>query len=152
MPLYKEIEDAILALLEPLRAKPPAGIYANEIRSYGGEFNTANIDEVVIQFPAILVNINEKIIEPGGRLDFHTNSISVYVCDQNARGEESARGGDALAGSPGAYIMLESVRRKLHRQNIPGIGVLLAQREVLVGYSQTRCIYRAEYKIKTKEV
>ena len=151
---YIDIEDAILAALEPLKTE----IEVRTIKSYGGDFSPQDIESVSLIFPAILVHVTGLENETKARIDIREIAISVYVAHRNARGEEASRKGDTAGSAdiPGVYGLLDAVREKLHRKSIADVGaltLLTLQREKNIGYSKRvgMCVSVAEYKITVKK-
>jgi len=144
---YAEIEDAVLALLDPM--KDEVGI--RTIEPYGGEFSPDSIMEAAINFPAILVFINQLTSQDANRLDLRELYISIYVADRNARGRDEAMSGDAL--KEGVYALVEAARAKLNRAGIAGAGTLKLRFEKNVLYSKALglCVCQCEYALKLKQ-
>ena len=140
---YLELEDAILALLEPLRTD----LGLRTLESYGGQFSPDSFGQVAVTFPAVYVYLASLESAGRNRLDERKLTLTVFVAAQNLRGEESARRG--TAGVVGVYGLLEAVRDLLNRTPLGG-GLIRLKRESVVGYSaQTGlCVAQADYGLE----
>ncbi len=139
---YLELEDAVLALFEPLKAE----LGLRTLASYGGEFSPDSFGEVAVNFPAVYVYLANLNNSGQGRLDNRELTLTIFVAAQNLRGEESARRGTDNA--IGVYGLLEAVRNKLNRALLGG-GLVRLKRETVVGYSALTglCVAQADYNL-----
>jgi len=146
---YEELEDAIIATLEPLTGSLGVRI----LESYGGEFSPDSISEIAYLFPAVFVHVPELQSEQKIRFDSREVTVAVYVAAKNARGESWGRRGDDATGSAGTYALLEGVRAKLNRKQIAGAGTFRLVKESNIGYSKKFgiCVSRAEYRVGLRE-
>ena len=140
---YLELEDAVLALLEPL----VDALSLRTLASYGGEFSPDSIGQVTVLYPAVYVYLANLESSGHNRLDDRKLTLSVYVAAQNLRGEESARRGSGSA--IGVYGLLEAVREKLNLAPLNS-GLLRLKREAVVGYSAQNglCVAQADYGLE----
>ncbi len=136
---YEEFEDAVLALLKPL--KNELGLRA--LTTYGGEFSPDSFGVVAVNFPAVYLYLSQLESDGRNRLDERRITLTVFAASRNLRGEENAR-----RGSSGVYGLLEAVRAKINRVAVGG-GVLRLQREAVTGYSAATgiCVAQADYRL-----
>lgn len=110
------VEDAILAVLEPLRASH--GV--RQAGPYGGDLDLERLAAAVQQWPALLVfyvggpraNLGQRRIE--------TMEFVVLVCAKHAGDQAKARRGGS--GSPGSYPLLRAASEALEGTTLlPGL-------------------------------
>ena len=140
---YLELEDAVLALLEPLKVE----LQLRTLTSYGGEFSPDSFGQVTVLYPAVYVYLANLESAGHNRLDSRKITLTTFVAAQNLRGEEDARRGSGSA--IGVYGLLEAVREKLNRVSLSG-GLVRLKREAVVGYSAQNglCVAQADYGLE----
>ncbi|MBI4796861.1 MAG: DUF1834 family protein [Deltaproteobacteria bacterium] len=106
---FSEYEDAILALLEPMRA--PGGPLL-ELKGYAGEIILTEDGLVLVllnRFPAVLMEISEASYSPGpGALYTENLTAALHVCARSLRSQEETRSGEA-----GCYVLLREILNRL---------------------------------------
>jgi phage gp37-like protein len=110
--LIEQIEDAIIATLEPLKAS----LGVREIKSYQGELEEDDLKKMAGKFPAIYVVYGGSGYTAHGARKLEKPGFELFVCDKSLRGEEEARRGGA--GNPGTYRMLRECRDLLAGKNL----------------------------------
>lgn len=141
---FEQIEDAVLAALEPLKS---SGV--RTVEPYSGQLDVEEIEEVTIRFPCIYAIAGPIKSTIKNKLDESTISLSLIVGDRNLRGSASVTRGDTT--SPGVYQILEDARGVLHRQRmINGWTPLFLKSEDVLAYAPASgiCIYAATYETR----
>lgn len=110
--LIEQIEDAVIAALEPLKA----ALGVKEIKSYQGELEEADIKKMSGKFPAIYVVYGGSGYTAHGMRKQEKMGLELFVCDKSLRAEEEARRGGAK--NPGTYRMLRECRQLIAGQNL----------------------------------
>ena len=110
-----QIEDAILAALDPLKSGAE-GIFAKKIETYQGDLNQTSIDDLTaylaLSYPAIMVMyLGSRATEDEANLYHDIQTWGVIVAAQNLRGEKEARRGNGI--DAGSYEMIEAVKKIL---------------------------------------
>lgn len=137
-----EVEDAILAALEPLKAE--AGV--RQIAPYSGDLEPDKFAETVQSWPSLLIFYGGATIEDHGQRKIEVQRWVVFVCSQY--GDDLALARRGVAGRPGAYGLLEAVREKLEDITVAA-GLMPAK---LLGQSSEvqgkgMAIYSAQFEI-----
>jgi len=119
-----QIEDAILAALEPLK-NGAEGVTAKKIETYQGDLNQTTLDELTaylaLSYPAIMVMyLGSSLEEDPTYLYRDTQTWGVMVAAENMRSEKEARRGSA--GNVGSYRLIEAVKNILTGNSL-GLGV-----------------------------
>lgn len=121
MPVYVPIVTAVeLAIVD--RLKRGLGKMVAEVKTYGGEFDDEELDEVVRRLPAAWVTF-------GGvkRTDPHSTSrekwraeatFVVLVGARSLRNEQAGRHGGASSGEVGTNLLISAVRHLLNSQDM----------------------------------
>jgi len=138
----EEIEEAIIAALEPLKT----GLGVRTIKSYQEELDDEEaIARAVRLFPALLVVYGgSKYAEHGSR-KVETMTYILFVCDKSFRKEEETRRGGT--SNPGTYAMLRGVRDLLYEKRLSlNIAPIKLLRELPVWFQKGISIYSAEYE------
>lgn len=118
MPIYADIEDAIIARVQAAQTAGTLGYRLAHIGSYGGEFDDDTFWNQFRAFPAVWVTIGGETVERlGRRARRATVRGAVMVGARSARGERFARRG--VQGEPGSYQILDDVR-----QLVTGFGLV----------------------------
>lgn len=141
---FEQIEDAVLAALEPLKS---SGV--RTIEPYSGQMDVDELEEVTMRFPCIYVIAGPLKSTIKNKLDESTISITLIVGDRNLRGSASVTRGDTT--SPGVYKILEDARGVIHRQRmINGWTPAFLKSEDMLAYAPASgiCIYAAGYAMR----
>jgi phage gp37-like protein len=155
----EQIEDAILAALEPLK-NGEDGITCKLIETFQGNLDAATIEELserlALTYPSIMViYLGSRANEDPNLLYHDIQTWGLLVAAENLRGEKDARRGSGA--NVGTYKMIDAVKKLLTGNGL-GLGVqppsLKAVDSALVGanvsiYSMTFDIdldYQAEKK------
>lgn len=106
-----DIEDAILAALEPLRASQ--GV--RTLRSYEGELDDEKaIAQAITLFPAILsVYLGSQYTDHGQR-KIERLSFGLFFGDRSLRAASKAAGLRGSATNPGVYALMDAARPLLY--------------------------------------
>ncbi len=138
---YEEIENLILAQLDPLKDAAPAGLGVRELDTYRGDLNPEDLVRVTLNFPAVWLMYSASTfvtahLEVDERMNF-----TALAAAQNLRSEKNARAG--------AYKLLEGVRdlilhKKLDSELEP---CLIVGHEKIV-FVKGIAIYAADYQIR----
>jgi len=138
----EEIEDAIIAALEPLKAS----LGVRTIKSYQEELDDEEtIARATRLFPAIFVVYGGSGYADHGSRKIETLSFILFVCDKSFRKEEELRRGGS--SNPGTYVMLNGARDLLYEQRLSlDITPLKLIREDPVWFGNGISIYSAEYE------
>jgi|GEM_PF-2895800 len=133
-----EMEDALVAALEPLRASH--GV--RQIKTYGDDLEPEALPRLLPNLPALLVVYAGSVIENLGQRQIDRGAYFVFVCDRSLRSEADAR-----TGASGAYPLLGAVRRLLHGQEIfPNMPAILKRQETFLSKTDMTACY-AVYEI-----
>ncbi|MHB1059818.1 MAG: phage protein Gp37 [Rhodanobacter sp.] len=108
----EQIEDAIIAVLAPLKAS----LWVREIKSYQGELEEADLKKMAGKFPAIYVVYGSSGYVAHGARKQEKMGFELFVCDKSLRGEEEARRGSGA--NPGTYRMLRECRSLITGNNL----------------------------------
>lgn len=141
---FEEIEDAVIAALDPLRS-----IGLRTLDTYSGELEVEELEEMTHQFPCVYVIANGLSLKPGNRYDKYEAGVTVIVGDRNLRGSKAAARGDA--SSPGVYALLLAARGELHNKKLLAAWaplVLTDEAPLVYSPKQNICLYTAEYRTK----
>lgn len=116
-----DVEDAILALLEPLREEPGA----KTISSFQGNPDKDAWTRLRRGFPAILILYEgSRGFRPSGRRLEERMIFEVYVMDKSYR--TATNGQKPEPGHPGTYALLAAARERLVGvPPLPGMGPCL---------------------------
>lgn len=143
---FQEIENAVLAALEPLKLE---GI--RTIEPYGGQLDSQNEIELMAAqmdvFPFIYCMAGGLESAQVNLADEIGSTVVLVIADRNQRGADYAVRGDS--SSPGVYRILERVKQLLNRQMvITGWKPLVREREYPVIYKPAEglCVYMAVYR------
>ena len=139
---FQQLEDAVIAALEPLKAQ---GL--KTLAPYSGELEAEDIISITRLFPCVYVLSGGMKANAEGRNTRAEMEITAFVGDRNVRGSAAA----AREGTTGigVYGMLEAVRKQLHGKNVlPGWLPMMLDEEAPLVYApkQGVCIYTATYK------
>ena len=138
----EEIEDAVIATLEPLKGT----LGVRTVKSYQGELEEDDIKKLIALFPAIYVVYGGSRFVTSGRRVVETMTWHFFVCDKNLRSEEEARKGGA--GNPGTYAMLRFVMSKIGGQQLSmEIQPFKPIRHQTVWFGGGISIYSADYEM-----
>lgn len=132
---YAEIEQYLLAELDKVDAVTKKG--------YAGEFSPDSFGQIPVRYPAVMLYVGGFDNKPANLSDHRVYEVRVYAADSNLAGEAGARSG--------VYALMQSVRARLNRCRIPGMGRLILKKERIVGYSwktQT-CVMEGIYHFTT---
>jgi phage gp37-like protein len=143
----KEIEDAVLEALAPLRESGAVRV----LESYGGAFDEEDITARTLLMPAIYVIWAGCELEPGNRTDSITARVSVIVCARSLRGEAAARRGATEAA--GLYGLMDAARGLLHRKALlEGWSTASLEREGPLAYTHEGglAIYEQVYLLRAR--
>lgn len=99
-----EIQDAILALLEPLRDS-----YLNTIAPYTGDLEQ-DLQQIVVRFPAAFVAYENSTFEDRGRRQAEVQEWLVLLCDRGFRLEDAERN---QGQGPGTLALLDQAKAAL---------------------------------------
>ena len=141
---FEEIEDAVIAALNPLLS---GGL--RTLATYSGELEVEELEEITFQFPCIYVIANGLTLGWANRYDKYEMGVTLIVGDRNVRGSAAAARGDA--SSPGVYELLLAARGKLHNKKlVPAWAPLVVIDEAPLVYAPEKsiCLYTAEYRTK----
>ena len=137
-----DIEDAILAKIEPLKAS----LGVRTIKTYEEELNSEEvIAKALALTPAILAVYGGSTYADHGERKVESMRWLLFCCDKNLRSyDESRRGGKR---NPGAYAMLDGCRDALAASQL-GLDVtpLKIIRQDAVWFGGGIAVYVAEYE------
>ena len=134
----KGIEDAVLALLEPVVESMGASV-----RPYAGGLSLSALQEDLQDVPAVRVFFGGRDTKAAGSRATHTMLWAVIVADSSLREHEAVAGGPHVVG---CYALLGEVERLLSGANLgPGIGRMVPSREYALGFFGNTAVYVAEY-------
>lgn len=137
-----QIEDAIIAALEPLKSSRGVRL----IDSYREELDSEeDIQRAVRNFPALLVVYSGSRYAEHGSRKVQWMSFTVFVMDKSLReAGEQRRGG---AHGPGAYVLLDDTRDTLVEQRLSlDIYPFRLVGETPVWFGKGIAVYAAEYE------
>jgi len=144
---FEELEQVVLATLEPLRDQ---GVKTLEL--YAGQTEAEDIEELArmtLLFPCVYVVATGLALTRKDRYDEEDIGIMLLVGDRNLRGTEASRRGDST--SMGVYEILELTEELLHRKKIHSSGVMLLRSAAPLYLAPKKglCFYAARYEFKT---
>lgn len=133
-----EMEDALVARLEPLKASH--GV--REVKTYGDDLAPEQLPKLLPNLPALLVVYAGSVIVDHGQRQVDRGAYFVFACAKSLRSNQDVRG-----GAMGVYPLLGLVRRTLHGQEIfPDMPALLKRQETFLSRPDLTACY-AVYEI-----
>lgn len=142
---FEQLEDAVIAALEPLKAQ---GL--RTLEAYAGQAEIDDLEEITVRFPCIYVLAAGMSNQIANNRDRCSMGLTLLIGDRNIRGSSPAARGDA--GSPGVYELLKKAREALHRHKmINGWTPLFLESEESIVYTpkSSVCFYAATYETKS---
>ena len=141
---FQQLEDAVIAALEPLKAQ---GL--KTLAPYSGELEAEDIIGLTRLFPCVYVLAGGMSVSGEGNNSRVQIELTAFVGDRNVRGPAAA----AREGTTGlgVYGVLEAARECLHgRKMLPGWLPMMLGEEAPLVYApkQGVCIYTATYKTR----
>lgn len=138
----EQIEDAIIAALDPLKAS----LGVRTIKSYQAELDDEDmIARATRLFPAIIIVYGGSEYADHGSRKVEKMTYLLFVCDKSLRVEDEARHGGSL--NPGTYAMLKGTRDLLYEKRLSlDITPLKLLREDPVWFGKGVSIYSAGYE------
>lgn len=138
----RDIEDAILALLAPLKARFPR----LTVRPYAHEMDESDALRLAGYAPALLPVYSGSRESGPANLRAEAMTWTVFVLARSFREGEASRGGP---DQPGAYALLEAVRDALAGQQLfEDTTPLVRDRQQSVAFAQGLAMYAATYGMK----
>jgi phage gp37-like protein len=141
-----EIEDAILALLEPLKVS----LGVRTVKAYQGELESPDFGKMIVFFPGIFLYYSGSTSELVNRRVVETMEWSVFAADRSFRGDETARRGGTKG--VGTYALISAIADVLRGQKVCG-GVLIPVGTESIAYSQRNAVsvYESRFRIDIME-
>ena len=142
---FQQLEDAVIAALEPLKMQ---GL--KTLAPYSGELEAEDIISITRLFPCVYVLAGGMRVSGEGNNSIAQIELTALVGDRNVRG--SAAAARKGATGIGVYGMLEAARGCLHgKQMLPGWLPMMIEEESPLVYvpKQGVCIYTAIYKTRS---
>lgn len=135
----RELEDAILALLAPLKAQFPRLV----LDTYAQDLDAEDAQRLAGRAPALLVVYSGSRESGPGQRRAEALTWTVFVLARSWRDGEERRGGP---DQPGAYALLDALRAALAgRQPFEDAGALALERQQAVVFAQGLVVYAAAY-------
>lgn len=144
-----QIEDALLNAIKADAdlALVANGGYVKTIESYAGQFEQA-AETLLLIFPAVFAVFVQDDYEPGTNEETEVEPmlLTVLVADQNLRGNEAARRGQA--GSIGTYRMMDDLRDLLQGATLglADLEPLQIRRRAAVVNARDLSVYAVEFQ------
>lgn len=140
--VIKDIEDAILARLEPLKAQFPR----LTVRPYQHELDEGDVLRLAGYAPALLPVYSGSRESGPANLRAEAMTWTVFVLARSFREGEASRGGPDQSG---AYALLEAVNAALAGQELfPDLTPVVREQQQAVAFAQGLAMYAATYSMK----
>lgn len=138
----KDIEDAILAKLTPLKGQ----FSRLTVRPYQHEMDESDAMRLAAYAPALLPVYSGSRESGPANLRAEAMTWTVFVLAKSFREGEASRGGP---DQPGAYALLEAVHAALAGQVLfPDLTPVVRERQQAVAFAQGLAMYAATYGMK----